>query len=121
MHVFTTKQDDILITLQAILVGNDYTIIIAGGERPHIGASALAQPRPSLENPKQWSASTSVMCVLGHKEDLLAHHVAQTLASQLKCIVSVNCGIHMDNASKAQIKTIQRLVTELMAQFLSKL
>lgn len=118
MKVFSVNQDGILITLQAIPIGEDYTIIIAGGECPHIGACALAQPRPSIENPEQWSASTSVICVLGHKEDLLAHHVAQTLASELKCIVSVNCGIHMDNASSAQIQTIQLLVAELIQQFL---
>lgn len=119
MKTFTAQQAAIKISLQAIAVGDDYTVIIAGGERPHIGASALAQPRVSLADPEQYSASTSVICVLGHKEDLLAHHVAQTLASKLNCVVCVNCGIHMDNASQAQIAIIQQLVSELVTQFLN--
>ncbi len=119
--IFTETLNSIEVTLQAITVGHDYTVIVSGGEQAHIGACAVAQPRPSLENPNNNSASTSVICVLGHKEDLLAHHIAQTLAARLNCVVCVNCGIHIDNASKQQIQTIQQLVSALMARFLASL
>lgn len=109
------------VRLQGIWVGNDLVTIVSGGDKAHIGATAVAQPRPSLQNPEKISASTSVICVLGHKEDMLAHHLAQTLASHLNCVVSVSCGIHMDDADAQQIKNIQSLVTELLDQFILKL
>ena len=102
------------VRLDMIPVGDDYSVILSGGDKPHIGASALAQPRPSLQQGGKISASTSVMCVLGHKEDLLAHHVAQQLASRLNSVVSVNCGIHIDDAFPTQIKVIQELVADLI-------
>lgn len=109
------------VCFQGIKVGSDLVTIVSGGDKAHIGATALAQPRPSLKNSEKISASTSVLCVMGHKEDMLAHHLAQTLASHLNCVVSVSCGIHMDNADAQQIKSIQSLVTELLDQFILKL
>jgi hypothetical protein len=37
-------------------VGQDLLVSIWGGTRPHIGAIGIAVPRPSLKNPKKWSA-----------------------------------------------------------------
>jgi hypothetical protein len=53
-------------------IGPDLLVAIWGGEAPHIGAVAAAQPRPSLRNPAVTSASASVICYPGHKEDDLA-------------------------------------------------
>jgi hypothetical protein len=100
-------------------VGHDLVVIVCGGDRAHIGASALAQPRASLNDAEKISASTSVMCVVGHKEELLAHRIAQTLASRLNCVVSVSCGIHVDNADKQQIQIIQTMVAELLETFVT--
>ncbi|MBF9000952.1 MULTISPECIES: prenylated flavin chaperone LpdD [Vibrio] len=114
------EQDGIRVELTALPVGDDLVLVLSGGDKAHIGATAVAQPRPSLEDPEKISASTSVICVMGHKEDLLAHHVAQKTASALNCVVSANCGIHMDNASKEQIKIIQQLVSTLLQTFIAK-
>ncbi|MCE0494695.1 prenylated flavin chaperone LpdD [Vibrio salinus] len=114
------EKDNISIELLALSVGNDLVIVIAGGDKAHIGASALSQPRASLENPDKISASTSVMCVLGHKEDLLAHHIAQKLSATFNCVVNVTCGIHIDNADSSKIKITQTLVNELLDDFISR-
>lgn len=119
--LLTETLNSIEVNLQAVAVGNDYTIIISGGELPHIGACAVAQPRPSLQDPESVSASTSVICIMGHKEDLLARFVAEKIASRLNCVVTVNCGVHIDNANKQQIQTIQQLVNTLIDRFLGSL
>ncbi|MBN2666725.1 MAG: hypothetical protein JXR67_09460, partial [Bacteroidales bacterium] len=54
------------------LIGKDLLVAIWGGEKPHIGAVSVAQPRPSLKDPKRVSSTASVICILGHKEDELA-------------------------------------------------
>ena len=100
------------ITLEAIDVpmGDDHCVIVTGGDRPHVGAVALAQARPSLRDPSAVSATTSVLTLLGHKEDILAHRAAQRLASALNRNVVVCCGIHVDAISAAEMDFIDRAV-----------
>jgi hypothetical protein len=67
------------ITIEAIdaPMGDDRCMAVSGGGRPHLGAVALAQPRPSLRDPATVSASTSALALLGHKEDILAYRAAE--------------------------------------------
>jgi hypothetical protein len=104
------------------LIGNDILVAIWGGERPHIGAVAMAQPRASLKDPSLTSASTSVYCFLGHKEDAMANAVATQIASRLKTPTVVTAGIHWDNLDEQGIGTVQAnslLLTELIVRRLA--
>jgi hypothetical protein len=100
------------ITVEAIDIpmGDDHCVVITGGDRPHLGAVALAQSRPSLRDPARVSASTSVLTLLGHKEDVLAHRVAGRLASALNRNAVICCGIHVDAISPAEMEFIDRAV-----------
>lgn len=120
-YSLSKQRSGIEVNMTVLHVGRDLMVAIYGGDQAHIGATALAQPRASLEDPDKVSASTSVICVLGHKEELLAHHVAQSLASTLNCVVSVSCGIHIDNAGKEHIRVIQSLVEELLNDFIDSI
>ncbi len=91
-------------------MGKDLCVVITGGDRPHLGAVALAQPRPSLRDPARVSASTSVLTLLGHKEDLLARSVAERLASALNTNVVVCCGIHVDGITADELKAVEEAV-----------
>jgi len=61
---FVVKTDKGNFDLEASVrfVGKDLLVAIWGGERPHIGAVAIAQPRPSLKDPAQISSTGSVFC-----------------------------------------------------------
>lgn len=87
-------------------IGDDYLVAIWGGERPHIGAVAAAQPRLSLESPGTTSATASVICFPGHKELDIAREVSEKLAAALGVSVVVTAGIHWDNISKAGIAKV---------------
>ena len=84
MEIFNHKAESggIEITMTAMPCGRDYSITLSGGDVPHIGATALAVPRESLDQSKglngekKKSSSASVICVTGHKEDELARRVA---------------------------------------------
>ena len=106
---FTVKTEEDAYNLSASvrLIGEDVLVAIWGGEKPHIGAVAVAQPRPSLEDPELTSSSASVICLVGHKEDELAKAAAEILAAALKTQVVVTAGIHWDNLAS---KAIQRIV-----------
>ena len=77
------------VTACVVLCGKDIAVVIGGGEASHIGAAALASPRPSLKNTAEISASASVLCRLGHKDDLPAREAALRLASKFNTNVAV--------------------------------
>lgn len=101
------------VTLQAINVRDDLNVVICGGDKPHIGAVAVAQPRPSLLDAAQASASTSVITVMGHKEDLIAHRTASQITAATGGVTTVSCGVHIDHATPEQIKVIDSLIQSL--------
>lgn len=119
---FTVKTDTGAydLTASARTIGSDLLIAIWGGERPHIGAVAVAQPRPSLKDPDVTSASTSVFCFVGHKEDELAKAAAEILSATLNTAVVVTAGIHWDNLEEAAILKIVKNSEILVDMILEK-
>ena len=102
-------------------LGVDLLVSIWGGTRPHLGAVGMATPRPSLKDPKKWSATSSNFTFVGHKEDALVKPVSEKLAAQWRGNVVVVAGIHWDAMSPQEIKTIERLTMKLSDQILKKL
>jgi gallate decarboxylase subunit D len=100
--------------------GADLVVTLQGGTRHHVGAAAMAVARPSLADPRQTSSSASVLCVVGHKEDELARDVALRLSAALNCTVVVVAGLHVDDASRDDIRLLlencDRLVERLIAR-----
>ena len=119
-----TEEEAYNLSASVRLIGADVLVAIWGGERPHIGAVAVAQPRPSLKDPELTSASTSVICLLGHKEDELVKATAEILAATLETQVVVTAGIHWDNLSPEAIRQIIRhseiLVDMILARLVSE-
>ena len=105
---FTLKTDTGAYDLTASVrwIGPDLLVAIWGGEKPHIGAVAVAQPRPSLKDPEVTSATASVICNVGHKEDDLVKAASEILASVLKTQVVVAAGIHWVNLDPKGIRKI---------------
>jgi hypothetical protein len=102
-------------------VGQDLLVSIWGGTRPHIGAIGIAVPRPSLKNPKKWSATSSNFTFLGHKEDIMVKKISEKLATQLRRNVVATAGVHWDRITSNEIKTIQNLTQKLSDQILKRL
>ena len=59
--------------------------------------------RESLREGGEPSASASVLCVTGHKEDELARQTALRFAARLNCRVLVSAGLHIDRAAERDI------------------
>jgi len=86
----------------------DVTLVVTGG-RDHVGAVALAVPRPSLEDPERASATTSVLTMLGHKEDVLVKEVGELVAAASGRSVAVVGGVHYDGLTPEQLQVLRRL------------
>jgi len=118
---FRVKTDKEAYNLEAFVkeIGQDLLVAIWGG-RPHIGAVAVAQPRPSLKDQSLRSATASVFCYPGHKDDIVAKEAAEKISSALNTNVTVMAGIHWDDIDeegiKAVIKNSRQLVTMIIEE-----
>lgn len=103
------------------IIGNDILLSIWGGTRPHIGSVALAQPRPSLRNPKKWSSTSSDITIIGHKEDIIAKRISERLASVLRRNVIVTAGFHWDNLTNRDIKMVENISQKISDEVIKKI
>ncbi len=106
-----------LVQAEAVRIGVDVLVYIWGGERPHIGAVAAAQARPSLAGDGSTSATASVLAFPGHKEDVVVKTVAEALSARLNANVVVTAGLHWDNLQAEGIAAVLercREITELL-------
>ena len=81
---------------------------VMGLQHPHVGAVALGMPRPSLKNPNKLSATSSVLTVIGHKEDELVKAFSLRTARKLGLTTLVVAGLHIDKASRQDIKSLEK-------------
>lgn len=109
-------------TLQASVrsLGPDLLVAVWGGTHPHIGAVALALPRPSLRDKKKTSATSSVLTLLGHKEDATVKRISEDLAAALKRNVVVTAGIHWDNLKPEEIAVLVKMTERLTRKIIEK-
>ncbi len=106
------------ITIEALPMGDDLAIALSGGERPHIGAVAVAQPHPGLDDPHRTSATASTIALVGHREDMLARGLANRIAAETGKVVALACGIHYDNLSAEEIDAVTSLAERLADRLL---
>jgi len=122
---FKAETDNASYNLEAFVkqIGQDFLVAIWGG-RPHIGAIALAQPRPSLKDQSVQSATASVFCLVGHKDDIVAKEAAEKISSELNTNVTVMAGIHFDDIDEEGIKVViensRQLVTMIIEEITTK-
>lgn len=102
------------LTLQIIPVGEDYQIILSGGEKPHIGCSVVAIPRPSLTGDGHMSATSSVLNVVGHKDEFICRRVAEAWAAKTGRVVCVSGGFHVDGITREQIQELMEAIDEIL-------
>ena len=108
------------VSATAIATGDGVTIHLGGGERPHVGAVAIAIPRPSRRDPARTSATSSVITVTGHKDDELAKPLAELTAARLGQVAVVVVGVHVEAATDEDIERLadhaRQAVEALLAQ-----
>lgn len=105
----------------AVKMGNDWNISIYGGDTPHIGAVALGIPRESLMDKNKISSSVSILTITGHKEDVIVQNVAKKISSTLNSTVVVSCGIHIDNITFDEIKSLNYVIDEIVNELIQNI
>ena len=105
--LLTAGSEPYAVTACVVCCGSDIAVVIGGGAAPHIGAVALASPRPSLKN-------NGVLCRLGHKDDQPAREAALYLASRFNTNVAVTVGLHLDEAGADDIAALQQSLQQIL-------
>ena len=97
--------------------GNGLVVFITGGERPHLGGTALAALPPEgcgdLSHCDTWDITLP-----GHKDKELARELARKICMAVEEPISVNVGIHADQASGEDIRYFCRQAEELADRFI---
>ena len=106
------ENDGFTVTADIYALGHDVLVVLQGGT-PHIGAIGIAEPRQSLADPKQRSATSSVFTFPGHKEDGIAKQMAEETARQLGGRAVVVAGAHWDDISPQGINTVLEICARL--------
>lgn len=101
------------LTLALQKCGDDFNISIFGGDKPHIGAVALAIANIRGYT-RKYSPTVNVLTVIDHKDDEIARFVAKDLAIYFNAQVVVTAGVHIDNASKEDLLETMKNVTEIL-------
>ena len=113
--IFKTREGTLDLSASVTRVGEDVVVIIWGGEKPHIGAVALAQPRKSLKDAEKTSATASVLSIVGHKEDAVVKAVSERLAAAVGSPVAVTAGMHWESLQAKDIRQVLKNVESLTA------
>lgn len=121
MNSLATTAARFNLTAQWQRAGRDLMVMVTGGDAPHLGAVAMAEPRPSLADPARTSATVSVFCYPGHKEDELARELAHALAAALGVKVVVAAGMHWDGLGPADIEQVRANHARLKEMLLAAL
>jgi len=83
-------------------------LIVGGGQVSHIGSIVLAEPRKTSQ----------VFNLPGHKEEKIARNFAEKTCVKRKMPVLCVCGIHIDDATKEDIKILESNAKKLLNKVL---
>ena len=95
-------------------VGGDLLVQMRGGDKPHIGTVVLAVPRPSLLGNGLPGATSSVINLTGHKDEVLCRNLAEELCRIHGCTVVCTGGFHVDGITEAQIQEVTDAVGKMI-------
>lgn len=109
-----------IISVQVMKLGNDYNIVVQGGDRPHVGCAVLAIPRLSLTGDGSMSATASVLNVTGHKDEMICRYLAEHIAMKKNAVVVCAGGFHEDGIRQEQIQEVLDAVKEIEKQILDE-
>jgi hypothetical protein len=99
---FSVKRGRFRIFARVDEMGEDLLVTLWGGA-VHIGAVAMAVPRPSLRDPRERSATSSVFTYPGHKEDVTVKLISELLSARLGRNAVVVAGLHWDGLEPENI------------------
>lgn len=98
------------IQLELRYAGEDIVAVLSGGDRPHIGCAVVALPRSSLTGDGTLSCTSSVVNLIGHKDEYICRQVAEYICKKQNVTVVCTGGVHLDEAGEEQISEVVQAI-----------
>lgn len=109
-----------LINISAIATGDGVAVILTGGERPHVGGSAMSVPRSGREDTKS-RCDTWITPRPGHRDSEAAALVSRILCEGTGMTTAVTAGIHIENAASEEINILMENSREVARLLINKI
>jgi len=109
--VLEAQRGRIHLRMTALPMGRDLCVTLSGGDRPHLGSVALAQPHSQV----------SALSLPKHREEDLARSIATQLASEFNLAVCVACGVHLDRILPTEIQDVLEMAEALTRELSAEL
>ena len=93
------------INLRCLRCEGGLVVSLLGGESPHVGGVVLASPRAQQKEGRRYEDVWDIP-VPGHLDTIAAAPLARELCKRSKVPVTITSGIHVDNATKADLEQI---------------
>jgi len=114
--------DDIYkVVAEVKIIGDDLIISVWGGTKPHIGSISVSVPRPGLKDSTSMSSTSSVINLIGHKDEVVARKFSEQLAAKFNRNAIATAGVHIDDITENQINIIMQNITALCLDVINKL
>jgi len=84
------------VRLEKKKIGKETILFLFGGEKPHVGCVVIAEPK----------RKTKLIKFDKHKDHIVAKPIAEKFCKRTKRRVVCVGGIHVDNATKEEIKIL---------------
>jgi hypothetical protein len=109
-HIAEYGEGKYRIWADIIGAGDDLIVYVGGGDKPHIGSASIFEKGGKL----------LTISIPGHEDHIVSDEAAEriTEATGRRCIVIV--GIHVNSASKSEIKTLVENSTKCVKILLDK-
>lgn len=103
------------------IIGDDLMISVWGGTKPHIGSISVSVPRPGLKDKTIMSSTSSVINLIGHKDEVVARKFSEQLSAKFNRNAIATAGIHIDDITENQMDIIMQNITVLCLDIINKL
>ena len=103
------------------IIGYDLILSVWGGTMPHIGSISVSVPRPGLKDGTSMSSTSSVINLIGHKDEVVARKFSEQLAAKFNKNAIATAGIHIDDITENQINILMQNMTDLCRDIMIKL
>lgn len=107
----SSGQDRCRVELVVTVTGQGISVLLTGGDEPHVGGVILSVPRASLTG-NGIGCDTWIVPAPGHKDIQAGVLVAEVICRKTGQTVAVTAGIHSDHMEQAEITAVQEYCLE---------
>ena len=96
--------------IEKVEVGDDLLILVHGGDKEHIGSVVMSVPRLSITGDGSTSCTSSVLNLLGHKDEELLRPICEYYCKKENKVVTCIGGFHVDDMTQEQILELKEVL-----------